>query len=170
MKFTYLEQPPNKWTFEPPKVKRWVESRCKGKVLNLFAGKTRLMVKEFRVDVSKEFNPDFCGDAFEFVKTTDLKFDTIILDPPYNLRKSREKYQGRYIGSFTKIKKELVRILNPGGRVITFGYNSNGMGRGFEKTEICLINCKGDHQDIIVTVEDKTSDLRQNTIKKKVDG
>jgi predicted RNA methylase len=61
---------------------------------------------------------------YKFVKETDMKFDTIVLDPPYNLRKAREKYDGVYIGSFTKIKNELNRILNHDGVIITLGYDT----------------------------------------------
>lgn len=159
MKMFYLLQPPKKWTFEQPKLKRFVEKNCKGKVLNLFAGKTKLNVDEFRVDVSNEFNPDYIGDAYEFVTTTKMKFDTIIIDPPYNLRKSREKYNGKYIGSFTKIKNELEKILNENGIIIILGYDSVGMSksRGFKKIAICLICHSGDHNDTICVVEKKVS-------------
>ncbi|KKL82211.1 hypothetical protein LCGC14_1987050, partial [marine sediment metagenome] len=112
MDMTYLMQPPKKWTFEQPKLKEWVEKWCYGNVLNLFAGKVRLDVDELRVDVSNEFSPDEVCDAFRFVTTPpSIDFHTIILDPPYNLRKSREKYNGRWIGSLTKIKNELPKLL-----------------------------------------------------------
>ena len=155
--FTYLLQPPKKWTFEQPKLKEWVESWCIGKVLNLFAGKTRLNVDEYRVDVSEKFKPDWHGDAFTFVKHTCRVFDTIMLDPPYNLRKAREKYEGKYIGSFTKIKNELPRILSEKGRVISLGYSSVGMSesRGFMKLAICLVCHSGDFNDTICIVEEK---------------
>jgi len=160
--FTYLTQPPKKWTFEQPKLRKWVEDWCRGKVLNLFAGKTHLDVNEFRVDVSEEFSPDFCSDALEFIKTTNMKFDTIVLDPPYNLRKSREKYNGKYIGSFTKIKNSLNRVLKKDGRVIILGYDSVGMSksRGFEKVAICLVCHNGDHNDTIGLVEQKTYSIK----------
>ena len=155
--FTYLSQPPRKWTFEQPKLRLWCEKWCKGKVLNLFAGKTKLNVDEFRVDCNKDMLADWYGNALEFVNTTNLKFDTIVLDPPYNLRKSREKYNGNYIGSFTKIKNELKKILNPNGRIIIFGYDTVGMSksRGFKKIAICLVCHSGDHRDTIVVVEQK---------------
>jgi len=155
--FTYLMQPPRKYTFEQPKLREWTEGWCNGKVLNLFAGKTRLNVDEFRVDVSNEFNPDYLGDAYEFVSKIRKKFDTVLLDPPYNIRKAREKYNGKYIGSFTKIKNEIVRLVNPGGIVITYGYDSVGMSksRGFKKLAICLVCHSGDHNDTIVVVEQK---------------
>ena len=160
MEFNYLTQPPKRYTFQQPKLKLWCEKWCKGKVLNLFAGITKLDVDEFRVDVDKSVSADWYGDAFEFVKTTNLKFDTIILDPPYNLRKAREKYGGRYIGSFTKIKNELLRILNDDGLIIQFGYDSVGMSksRGFKKIAICLVCHNGDHNDTIGLVEQKVLD------------
>ncbi len=69
VKFTYLAQPPKKWTFEQPKLKLWTEDWCYGKVLNLFAGQTKMDCDEFRVDISDEYNPDFVWeDAYEFIK------------------------------------------------------------------------------------------------------
>lgn len=158
MEFTYLTQPPKKYTFEQPKLKEWVESNCEGKVLNLFAGTTKLDVDEVRVDIDVEVEPDYCMDAYDFVIKCvehEAKFDTIILDPPYNLRKSREKYGGRYIGSFTKIKNLIPNILNEGGVVITLGYDSVGMSksRGFKKEAVCLVCHNGDHNDTIVLKE-----------------
>lgn len=155
--FTYLYQTPNKFTFKQKKLKKWVEGFCKGKVLNLFAGQTILDVDEFRVDLNPEMIADWYGDAYDFVTTTDLKFDTVVLDPPYNLRKAREKYNGNYIGSFTKIKNELLRVLNPGAIIITLGYDSLGMGRkrGFKKIAICLICHMGDFNDTITVVEER---------------
>jgi hypothetical protein len=162
LKFTRLKQPPNKMTFTMPKLYKWLIERCVGKTLNLFAGKVLLTgVDEVRVDV----DPDmpcihYLMDAYDFVMYATklgLKFDTIILDPPYNVRKAREKYGDRWIGSFTKIKDVLPQIMNNSCRVITFGYSSVGMSesRGFELTEICLICHSGDYSDTIVTVEER---------------
>ena len=153
--FTYLRQPPKRWTFEQPKLREWVENWCDGRVLNLFAGKTRLSIDELRVDIDPSVNPDISMDAFEFVSTTEERFNTVILDPPYNIRKAREKYGGRWIGKLTKIKNILPRVLQDGGKVISLGYDSTGMSRsrGFEKIAICLICHSGDHNDTIGIVE-----------------
>lgn len=158
MEMTYLLQPPKRFTFEQPKLRKWVESWCKGKVLNLFAGKTLLSVDEFRVDSNPEMPADWHGDALDFLSLTDMIFDTAILDPPYSLRKAYEKYQGHYIGSrWTRVRRALPRILTPKARVISFGYNSQGMSRtlGFEKIAICLVCHNGDHNDTVCTVEEK---------------
>lgn len=155
----YMMQPAKRWTFEQPKLKKWVESYCRGTVLNLFAGKVYLDVSEFRVDISDEFDPDAVMDAFDYVSKTSMKYDTIILDPPYNIRKAREKYNGRWIGSFTKIKNALVNIIKDKGIVITLGYKSTcmGKGRGFKKIAICLVCHSGDHNDTICLVEQENS-------------
>ena len=157
MDFTYLTQPPNRYTFRQPRLKKWIEAWCSGKVLNLFAGLTKLNVDEYRVDASSSMVADYYGDAYKFVKETDMKFDTIVLDPPYNLRKAREKYDGVYIGSFTKIKNELNRILNHDGVIITLGYDTVGMSkiRGFKKVAVCIVCHNGDHNDTLCLVEKK---------------
>lgn len=160
IEFTYLTQPPKRYTFQQPKLKRWTEKQCKGKTLNLFAGITKLNVDEVRVDIDKNALADYYMDAFEFIihaKLVKMEFDTIILDPPYNLRKSREKYGGRYIGSFTKIKNALLAILSKEAIVITFGYDTVGMSksRGFKKTGICIVCHNGDHNDTLCLVEQR---------------
>ena len=162
MNFTYLKQPPKKYTFEMEKLKRWTVENCKGKVLNLFAGKTLLDgIDETRVDLNKEMPADYYMDAYEFVlmaKKKKLKYDTVIFDPPYNLRKSREKYMGIYTSELRKIKTELPNIINRAGFVISYGYDTTGMGkkRGFELIHICIVNHSGDHNDTLCTIEIKT--------------
>ena len=158
--FTYLIQPPRRYTFEAPKVKQWTEGWCLGKVLNLFAGKTLLNIDETRVDIDPNVFAHYYKDAYEFVVDcvkNDSKFDTVILDPPWNYRKSREKYEGRWIGKLTKVKNLSPKILNENGRVISWGYSSVGMSkcRGFEKIAICLVCNNGDHNDSIGLVEQK---------------
>ncbi|MCK5610504.1 hypothetical protein KAR91_52005 [Candidatus Pacearchaeota archaeon] len=155
--FTYLMQPPKKWTFEQPKLKAWVEAWCLDPVLNLFAGKVKLNASEFRVDSSSEFFPDACIDAQLFADHCGNMFNTIILDPPYNLRKSREKYEGRYIGKLAKIKNSIVKLIPYGGRVISLGYDTVGMSksRGFRKLAVCIICHSGDHNDTLGLVEER---------------
>lgn len=159
--FTYLKQPPRKYTFEMGKLKTWTIQNCKGKVLNLFAGKTCLNgVDETRVDLNKEMPADYYMDAYDFVqmaKKNGWKYDTVIFDPPYNLRKSREKYFGVYTSELRKIKTKLPDIINEGGLIICYGYDTTGMGknRGFELIHVCIVNHSGDHNDTLCTIERK---------------
>jgi hypothetical protein len=158
--FHYIKQPPKRYTFEQPRLKDFVESFCKGKTLNLFAGKTILDIKEVRVDINPEMPADIHMDAFEFVSSWNrYNFDTVILDPPYNIRKGREKYsinnKTYYKGKLTMIKDVLPEILNPAAHVIHLGYDTVGMAtkRGFTKIAICLVCHGGDHNDTICLVE-----------------
>ena len=161
IEFTYLKQPPRKYTFEMGKLKSWTIQNCNGKVLNLFAGKTLLKgVDEVRIDLNKDVPADYYMDAFAFVlmaKEQGMMFDTVIFDPPYNLRKSREKYFGVYTSELRKIKTELPNIIKEGGTIICYGYDTTGMGkqRGFELIKICIVNHSGDHNDTLCTIEKK---------------
>lgn len=164
MIFTYLKQPLRRYTFEAPKIKEWLENRAQGKVLNLFAGKTKLILDEIRNDLDKNMDADYYKDAYEFVKEWKGKFDTIILDPPYSYRKSMEKYNGNYTSKFNLIKNEIPRILSASGIVITFGYHSTFMGkkRGFELSEICLICHGGAQHDTIAIIEGRKNASPRN--------
>lgn len=165
--FTYLLQPQRRYTFEQPKLKKWVEDRCVGKVLNLFAGKIKLNCDEYRVDICNDYLPDVVMDAQKFVETTSMKFDTCVFDPPYNWRKSREKYgDNKYIGNEKKLKDSLIRVLNPNAVVISLGYDSVGMSRsrGFEKFSWCLVCHSGNHHDTICIAERYNNELYKGSI------
>ena len=57
----------------------------------------------------------------------------------------------------TALKPGPVRIVKPNGKVICFGWNSNGVGktRGFDMEKILLIAHGSRRNDTIVTVETK---------------
>lgn len=158
--FQHIETPANKWTFQPKPVRRFVESHLEGRVLNLFAGQTELRHSGeiVRNDIDGDLNAEHRFDAANVSEYFDEEtFDTVILDPPYNVRKSREKYgDGDKIkGKFTHVKDQIRYIVKPGGKVLHFGYASTGMGRnrGFRKEGIALFNHKGDINDTIAVVE-----------------
>lgn len=58
---------------------------------------------------------------------------------------------------WSKQKEQIARIVKPNGVVISFGWNSGGIGKkyGFEIEEILLVAHGGWHNDTIVTVERK---------------
>jgi hypothetical protein len=158
IKFERICQPLHSYTFKSPKIRHWVEKNCQGKVLNLFAGMVKLSVPEVRVDADTTTKPDFDMDALEFVRYATKKgliFDVVILDPPYSYRKSMEKYKGFIASPFRQLKDELLAIIPIDGKVITFGYHSNSMGkvRGFELLNVLLICHGGAQHDTIAIVE-----------------
>lgn len=100
--------------------------------------------------------------------------DSVLYGPPYFLRQVSKCYNDiGYSVTWDMIrasfwgnhKREISRIFKIGGRVITFGWNSGGIGYkyGFEIQRIFLVPHGGWHNDAIYTVEIKTHNAEYNT-------
>jgi hypothetical protein len=149
-----------RYTFESPKIKKWVENNSEGKCLNLFAGKTKLNLDEVRNDIDKEALADYHLDALEFVKKCKQKFNTIILDPPYAYRKAMEMYNGNYSSKFKQIADLIPKLLKKDGKVISFGYHSTFLGkkRGFGLSKLCVFAHGGSQHCTIGIIEAKAKE------------
>lgn len=118
-------------------------------------------------DLNPEFNTMYNLDALDFLKL--LKedcYDFCLYDSPFSNRQISESYknigfipEGNYTQSsfWSKQKNEIQRIMKKDSIVISFGWNTNGMGinRGFKIEEILLVAHGGAHNDTICTVERK---------------
>lgn len=121
---------------------------------------------------TNDLNPDTAADhhmdAIEFLEMIadkGVKVDLVIIDPPYSPRQVKECYdsfghkmkqEDALLGFVRKkLKAAICRVLSPGGVVLTFGWNSVGMGKslGFEQTEILLVCHGSDHNDTICVAE-----------------
>ncbi|HII95736.1 MAG TPA: hypothetical protein HA367_08425 [Candidatus Methanofastidiosum sp.] len=144
-----------RYTFESPKIKTWVEENSSGKCLNLFAGKTKLNIDEVRVDVDKECLADYHMDVLAFIKQCSDKFDTIILDPPYAIRKAMEMYKGNYSSKFKQIADEIPKLCKPKTKIISFGYHSTFLGRvrGYNLHKLCVFAHGGSQHCTIAIIE-----------------
>ena len=154
--FEHLRCPLHRYTFSVKPVRQWVERHCERRVLNLFAGPTLLNVNETRNDLDPAMPADYHLDALELLRSwSGDRFDTILLDPPYALRKSMELYKGNICSPFRQLKDEIPRCLSPEGIVITFGYHSivMGSGRKFSLERIALFSHGGAIHDTIASVE-----------------
>lgn len=153
----FIQTSLNRYTFKNKKMKQWVQDNIKGKTLNLFAGKTKLCDNEIRVDSDITMDADFYMDAYEYIKNCQEKFDTIVLDPPYQYRKAMELYNGQYSSKFKLIADEIPNILNEEGNVISLGYHSTYMGkiRKFKLTELCVFGHSGAQHCTIGIVEER---------------
>lgn len=153
---TYRKTPLKRYTFENKWVREWVEEHVEGKVLNLFAGKTRLLCDEVRNDLDETMPAEYHLDALEFCETwRGPKFGTVLLDPPYSYRKSMEMYKGKVTSPFNAMKDALIPILKKDGIVITFGFHSVSMGivRSFKQEHILLMSHGGAMHDTIAVIE-----------------
>lgn len=154
--FDHIRSPLHRYTFSVKAIREWVEKTCEGRVLNLFAGKTRLTLDETRNDLDPEMPAAYHQDALIFLRGwRGEKFNTILLDPPYAYRKSMELYKGIICSPFRQLKDALSYCLEPGGLAITFGYHSVVMGRnrGFTLERLALFSHGGAIHDTIATAE-----------------
>ena len=137
--------------------------------------KRTFQIKPISELIKHELNDNFIDpfpfeskiDCFDFFKN--YKNESVlngVLDPPYTKRQVSEHYKknkgfctGWHTSSgwVSKVKDEMARIIKPNGKVITFSYNSTGLGlkRGFRIIRILLVCHGAEHNDTICTVEKK---------------
>lgn len=165
---------PNKNTFNILPIKQLLDIEVDSNLLWIdpFANKNKRA--KITNDLNTEFNTDYHMDAYDFLKMFDNNsVDGVLYDPPYSPRQVSECYNDvgyNVTWDTTKSsfwanhKKEISRIVKPGGKCISFGWNSGGIGYdyGFNITKILLVPHGGWHNDTICTVEIK---VRQNSIK-----
>jgi hypothetical protein len=158
---------PNSLTFLIPPVKDLLSQEITpGCWLDPFARDSNLSTMFTRIitnDLNPGCNTDYHMEAAEFLKLFENGYaDGILLDWPYSPRQIKECYQGiglkeynTKMDFYSRVKDEAARVVKQNGKVITFGWNSNGIGkcRGFEIIKILLIPHGGAKNDTIVTVE-----------------
>lgn len=122
-------------------------------------------------DLNPEIEADYHLEALEFLKMIESESaDGVLFDPPYSPRQISECYKqvGRAVHTedtqssfYGDRKKEVARVIKPGGKVLCFGWNSGGIGKtnGFELCEVLIVPHGGAHNDTICTVEIKQKDL-----------
>ncbi|MFU0828845.1 MAG: hypothetical protein ACFWTJ_15180 [Lachnoclostridium sp.] len=167
MKIERIWAMPNKNTFEIKPIKKLLEEEMTdGLWIDPFANKNKLAT--ITNDLNPDFDTDYHLDALDFLRLFDSNsVDGVLYDPPFSPRQVSECYKNfgynvtwdtTKASFWSNHKKEIARILKLGGKVISFGWNSGGIGKelGFEITRILLVPHGGWHNDTICTVEIKT--------------
>lgn len=157
---------PNKNTFDIAPIKQLIiEEKHDGIWIDPYANKNKIAT--ITNDLNDEFDTDYNMDALDFLKLfKDSSVDGVLFDPPYSPRQISECYKNFGIEVSNKTtqssfwsnqKKEISRIVKVGGKVITFGWNSGGIGKryGFNITRILFVAHGGWHNDTICVVEEK---------------
>jgi 16S rRNA G966 N2-methylase RsmD len=159
---------PNKNTFEIAPIKALLEEEVDLKKYWIDPFANRNKIASVTNDLSMEYDTDYHLDALDFLKMFEnSSVDGVLYDPPYSPRQVSECYNDvgyTVTWDTTKAsfwgnhKREISRIVKIGGKVITFGWNSGGIGYkyGFEIERILLVPHGGWHNDTICTVEVKT--------------
>lgn len=157
---------PNSNTFDILPIRKLIEDELTAGVwIDPFANKNKLA--SITNDLNPDYDTDYHLDALQFMKMFEAEsIDGVLYDPPYSPRQVAECYHGIGMEVTSKTtrasfwgnqKKEISRIVKPGGKVISFGWNSGGIGRkyGFEISKILLVPHGGWHNDTICVVEVK---------------
>lgn len=166
MKIERIWAMPNKNTFDIKPIKELLIQEINGGLwIDPFANKNKFAT--VTNDLNCEYETDYHLDALEFLKLfDDSSVDGVLYDPPYSPRQVSECYKdfGYNVTRETtnaafwgEQKQEITRIVKSGGKVITFGWNSGGIGKknGFEISRILMVPHGGWHNDTICTVEIK---------------
>lgn len=159
---------PNGNTFTIKPIKELVEREVAngGIIIDPFANNCKYGT--ITNDLNPEFETDYHMDALEFLKTlSNESADLVLYDPPYSITQASELYRSygktklevnvANMKYWSLIKDNIARILKPGGKVISCGWNTNGLGkgRGFEMTDVLIVNHGGSKNDTLVTLEYK---------------
>ncbi len=150
-----------------------------GRFVRRYLGKSTVSVDPFARDLdwfthTNDLNPVTNAqrhmDAEEFckqLKAEGVKADLAIFDPSYSPRQIAECYSaiGLAVGTeetqnghlYKRVRDALDDLVEPNGVVLSFGWQSAGMGTGrnYELLEILLVNHGGAHNDTICIAEQK---------------
>lgn len=167
MIFNRIWAMPNSKTFTIKPIREFVErniSDCKV-IVDPFANECKYGT--ITNDLNPEFDTNFHMDALDFLKTIESNsVDCVLYDPPYSLRQVSECYKGFGIKVTQETTQaswrarhldEIKRILRIGGKVLCFGWNTNGVGktRRFEMIEVLIVPHGGSKYDTLCTTEVK---------------
>lgn len=164
---------PHKWTFKVKPLLDVITRYMKTNSLWLdpFAGQH----SPVPYDGTNDLNPDN-PSAFHMEATDFLRYvldemgaesvDGIVFDPPYSLTQVSKSYADIGLkfkgaenptGGFPKARDTIAELVRDGGHVISYGWNTVGMGkkRGFVPVEYIICSHGGNRNDTLVTVEQR---------------
>lgn len=157
---------PSKWTFECKPIKELLTRYGVGQGwIDPFCGKNS--PAEFRNDLNpNNEHAHYHMEALDFLILKEWNVIGAIFDPPYSLTQVSRSYNDIGLkfkskenptGGFPKVRDRLADILPSGGICISFGWNTNGLGkkRNMEIVEILIVAHGGNRNDTLVVVERK---------------
>lgn len=162
----------NSKTFSIKPIKEFVEkytAQCQGIIVDPFANEAKYGT--ITNDLNPQYNTNYHLDALEFLKIFESNsVDMVLYDPPYSIRQVAECYKGVGMNVTMETTQaswrarhldEIARILKPNGICLSFGWNTNGVGkkRNFEIIEILIVAHGGSKNDTLCTAEIKQERL-----------
>lgn len=162
---------PSADTFDIPPIGEFVKSYLRNSKVSVdpFARNKRWATHTNDLNTDTAAEHHMYADKFLRMLVDDnVKADLVIFDPPYSLRQAKEVYEkyGEWnmkdtqsVGRWTQERDLIYDLLEPGGFVLSFGWNSQGMGLNHDCSieEILLVCHGGAHNDTICMAERKVA-------------
>jgi len=175
VKFSRVFSMPNSCTFSIPPIRSFVEK---------YIESGNVIVDPFARDceigtTTNDLNPNTkaqhhmkANEFLEMLVDEGVRADVILYDPPYSPRQISECYKASGLQASmsdtqnARLKKscvsQITQLLKPDGYVLSFGWNSMGMGKAFNHVEVLLVFHGGAHNDTICVAQKKPSSLFSN--------
>lgn len=160
---------PNAQTFAIPAIADFLARHQApfGLTADPFARDSR--IADLRNDLNPNTQAENHLDAVAFLISLADRQDIgrVFFDPPYSPRQIAECYKEAGLTAtmkdtqnarfYSECRKAILRFLPVGGIVLSFGWNSVGMGREFERLETLLVCHGGAHNDTICVADRRVS-------------
>ena len=157
---------PHKYTFQVPVLREIIDRyKLPGQTwADPFAGYNS--PAELTNDLDPHAPTQSHVEAVDFLNDLEYMIDGVIFDPPYSLTQVSRSYADMGLkfkgaenptGGFPQARDRIAQIVVQGGHVISYGWNTVGMGkgRGFAPVEYLICSHGGNRNDTLVTVERK---------------
>lgn len=172
IRFTRCFAMPNAETFSIKPIGEFVQAWLAGAKVSVDPFARNRQWTTYTNDINPKTSAQSHQDAEAFLRDLARKgvvADAALFDPPYSPRQVAEHYReaglpvtgedtqnGRL---YKRVRDALDAIVSPGGVVLSFGWQSAGMGigRGYDLIETMLVAHGGGHNDTICIAERKRS-------------
>ena len=177
MKFLRTWAMPNHETFSVMPIYNFVQSYLAASKISIdpFARNKRWATHTNDLNPATEAEHHMDAEKFLLMLAgRGVKADLIIFDPPYSPRQISECYKsvGLEVGMketqsallYQRVRDAIMTVATEGAIVLSFGWNSVGMGKrhSFEQIEIMLCCHGGAHNDTICLAERRLPELQPN--------
>ena len=169
--FRRVWQMPSPDTFDIPAIGALVMKHMVGVTVDPFARNKRWAT------YTNDLNPNTTAEqhlpAVEFLNglaDRGVTADVVLFDPPYSPRQIVECYEsaGLEVGRddtqnarlYADCRRAIRRLCEYDSRVLSFGWNTSGMGEGFELEEVLIVCHGGAHNDTLCIVERMSQEQR----------
>lgn len=177
IKFSRVWAMPNSDTMMVPEIRAWTQKYnfTAGRSVDPFA--RNCCLADWRNDINPMTTATYHMDAEDFLKMLydkHVQCDLVIFDPPYSNEQMSRSYKDAGFkptqettqngAMYSRVRDAIPPILTPDGIVLSFGWNSVGMGKkhGFTITEIMLVCHGGAHNDTICMAERRLPNPQQS--------